>query len=154
MSTQSTSKSARIRTKLKVFFFGLDFFLWNTNIGVSDVSCFYHSWHWLFGRIQWPLKAHPSPSVTAATRHSQWAGWRCATSGEVSGMLTQRAGEARVAGSFAPSVSHVFSEHCLGPGTKEGSEDSRVSRSLCHAESYALLGQSALEKNPACYTAV
>lgn len=74
MSTQSPSKSARIRTKFKVFFFGLDFFLRNTNIGVSDVSRFNHSWHWLFGRIQWPLKAHPG-SLGDRSHRAQPVGW-------------------------------------------------------------------------------
>lgn len=57
-------------------------------------------------------------------------------------MLTQRE-----VGSIALSVSHLFSEHCLGPGTTEGSEDSRVNMSICHAELYALLGQSTQETN-------
>lgn len=69
---QSMSKSARIRNKFKVFFFGLDFFLRKTNIGVSDVLCFNHSWHWLFGRIQWLLKAHPE---SLGDRSYMTVGW-------------------------------------------------------------------------------
>lgn len=50
-------------------------------------------------------------------------------------MLTQREEEAGGWAHLLIQSLTYFLNNCLGPGTMEGSEDSRLKMSLCHAES-------------------